>query len=500
MTLAKIFLYWCLAILAGVGLASLIEAGRILIFTTAGAAVFLFVGGILARKHLLAVAGILLAGFVLGFWRFDMAWQTVSKNDLSILNGQMVEVSGIVVNDPVSGSASRQLIIKPDGINGKIQVLARQYPEYQYGDRIKFTAKLEAPQPFDGFDYKTYLAKDGIYSVVRYPEIELVSTGNGNIFYTGIFWVKHKLMIGISQSLPSPQNSLLIAILFGDQSGLDGCSAKELEIDPDCTKLKEELNISGLRHLAAVSGTHVTIMAGIIAPFLIWLGWWRQKALWATLIFIWVFILMIGLPASAVRAGIMGSLMIIAQIAGRPASILRLMAIAAVFMVWQNPLILRFDIGFELSFLAVLGMACFANPIEQKLKVILLKPEFLIKGLAVTLAAQITTLPLLIYSFGYISPYAPVSNILVEPFVEFITIYGFILALVAAVNLVLGWLLFFPVWLALSYLIKVAQIFSSLPFSKLDFKFGLLSLTISYAAISIIVFQIRRKEKLSFLR
>jgi len=108
--------------------------------------------------------------------------------------------------------------------------------------------------------------------MARYPEINLVSSGNGNPVYASLLWVKHQLMAGIGQVLPAPHNSLLVAILFGDQSGLSGCSAKDLAADPDCAKLKEKLNVAGLRHLAAVSGTHITIMAAIIAPFLVWLG------------------------------------------------------------------------------------------------------------------------------------------------------------------------------------------------------------------------------------
>ncbi len=500
MVLAKIFLNNCLAFLAGVGLASLIKISSVLILAAAFLAAFLFAAGLFVRKRRVCVAGILLAGFVSGFLHFDLAWLRTLNNDLARLSGQTVVVSGIVVNDPVSNGNSLQLVFLPDGASGKILVLTRPYPQYQYGDRLKFTAKLETPQSFSGFDYQNYLTKDGIYSMVRYPELELISPDNGNPVYAGLLWFKHKLMNGIGQALPAPHNSLLVAILFGDQSGLSGCAAKDTEADPDCAKLKEKLNISGLRHLAAVSGTHITIMAGIIAPFLVWLGFWRQKALLATLVFIWCFILMIGLPASAVRAGVMGSLIILAQIIGRPADYLRLVAIAAAFMVAQNPLILRFDIGFQLSFLAVLGMACFAKPIGFKLGKFVKKPEFLRQGLAVTLAAQIFTLPVLVYNFGYVSPYAPISNILVEPFVPFITIYGFILAIAAAFNFILGWLLFFPMWLALSYLLVVAGLFASLPGAALNFKVGFFWLAVSYVLLALVARKIKRKERLEFLR
>ncbi len=495
----RIFLYGWLAFLAGVGVASFVGITSFLFWLVAASAVFLLLAGLASRKHKIAVSGILLAAFILGFWRFEVVWQYSQDNALTRLNGKTAQISGIIVNDPVFKPESQQTIVAPDGIDGKILVLARRYPEYRYGDRVEFGGQLETPQNFDSFDYKNYLAKDGIYSMARFPEVHLISKGDGDIAYAGLFWIKHKLEQGVNQSLPAPQNALLAAILFGDQAGLSGCSAQEIEADPDCAKLKEQLNISGLRHLSAVSGTHITIMAGIIAPFLVWLGFWRRKALWATIVFIWSFILMIGLPASAVRAGVMGSLMIIAGIIGRPADILRLVALAAAFMVLQNPLALRFDVGFQLSFFAILGMVFFARPIEAKLKFIPAKPEFLRQAPAVALSAQIFTLPILIYNFGYVSAYSLFANVLVEPVVPFITIYGFILAIAAAINSVLGWLLFFPMWLALSYLLAAAEFFAKLPAAAMNFEMDFLWLAASYVFLAVIAWRVREREKYRFL-
>jgi competence protein ComEC len=497
MVLPQIFLYACLAMVAGVGLASAIEVSKFLLWMIAAIAVFLFVAGLAARKHKITVAGILLISFILGFWRFEIVWHHNQNNQLTKAIGTTVRISGEVANDPVFDLASQQLVVSPEGMDGKILVITNRYPEYQYGDRIEFESVIAAPQNADNFDYKNYLAKDGIYSTALLPKVKLLSSGNGNPVYSGLLWVKHKLAAGINKSLPAPQNSLLTAILFGDQSGLEGCTAKETKVDPNCAKLKEKLNIAGLRHLAAVSGTHVTIMAGILLPLFLALGFWRRQAFWSTLAFIWGFILMIGLPASAVRAGIMGSLMILAQIIGRPADISRAVSLAAAFMVWQNPMVLRFDIGFQLSFLAVLGMAYFAKPIEAGLGFVFKQGR---EALAITLAAQIFTLPLLIYNFGYVSLYAPLANLLVEPVVPFITIYGFILAIVGAISAVAGWFLFFPMWLALTYLLRVTEFFSGLPGAKLDYHIDFIWLAASYVVLAIIAWRLKENEKLDFLK
>jgi len=481
----QVFLYGCLAMMAGAGAASMISISRFLFWVLAAVAVFLFFAGLAAKNHKIAVAGILAAAFVLGFWRFDAAWQKTVDNDLAKLNGQTVEVAGTVVRDPVLKDSSQQIILRPDGIEGNIMVLARRYPEYVYGDKIRFIARLEAPQNFSDFDYKNYLAKDGIYAMARWPEIEPVSENNGNPIYAGLLRIKHHLKRGAGESLPAPQNLLLIAILLGDQSGLG-------------EELKEKLNVSGLRHLSAVSGAHVAIMAQVIVPFLIALGWWRQRALWATIVFVWLFVAMIGLPASAVRAAVMGSLAMFAKIIGRPGDTLRIIAIAATAMVWQNPLILRFDIGFQLSFLAVLGMVFFARPIEKKIGFV--RPKFARQALSVALAAQIFTLPLVVYNFGYVSSYGLLANVLVEPLVSFITIYGFVLAICGAISPVLGWILFFPIWLALSYLLAVNDFFAGLPGAKMEFEVGFFWLALAYAVLAAIAHRIKEREKLAFPR
>jgi competence protein ComEC len=165
-------------------------------------------------------------------------------------------------------------------------------------------------------------------------------------------------------------------------------------------------------------------------------------------------------------------------------------------MILQNPMILRFDIGFQLSFLAVVGMAYFSQPIVFKLLFI---PEIIREPLSVALAAQIFTLPILVYNFGYISIYSLFANILVEPLVSFITIYGFILAFAASINLLFGWILFFPMWLALSYLLFMAGFFSNLPYASVNFEINFFWLLLSYLILIIIAWYIHQKQKLRFL-
>lgn len=178
------------------------------------------------------------------------------------------------------------------------------------------------------------------------------------------------------------------------------------------------------------------------------LGLRRRKAFCFTLILLTLFIIMVGFPSSAVRAGIMGSLFLLAQTVGRPKSGSRAIVFAATFMVAVNPFILKLDVGFQLSFLAVMGII-YLMPLFQKwLK---------LRILAMTLAAQVFTLPILIYNFGYVSLIAPITNIFVVPLLPFIMVFGFISGLAGMLWQPLGWVFSWPAWFLLTYLVKTVD-------------------------------------------
>ena len=290
---------------------------------------------------------------------------------------------------------------------------------------------------FEDFNYKDFLLKDGIYSVMYYPKIEFLGQGDrglASIFYGGVLKIKDRLREVINQNLSPPQSSILAAILLGDKRQISD-------------EWKEKLNYAGVRHLTAVSGMHVAILTAILMSVLIALGFWRQQAFYFTIVLIVLFIIMTGLQPSAVRAGIMGGLFLFAHYLGRGNLSDRTVVFAASFMLVQNPLLLRLDVGFQLSFLAMMGIIYFL-PYLQK---------YFGKILAMTLSAQIFTLPVLIYNFGYISLAAPLSNILIVPLLPFLMGLGFLFVILGAVLQPLGWLFSLPVWLLLTYIIKIVN-------------------------------------------
>ena len=230
--------------------------------------------------------------------------------------------------------------------------------------------------------------------------------------------------------------------------------------------LKNKLNLTGLRHIVAISGQHIVILTNMLMAFFLGLGLWKRQALLLSFLLMVLFILLTGLEASAIRAGIMGGLLLVGQYMGRMQASFRALVFAAAFMLFFNPLLLTRDVGFQLSFLAVLGIVFSFSFFKHVLRKV---PETfgLQDMMAMNFSAQLFTLPILVYNFGYVSLISPLTNILVLPVIPFLIMAGFVFLFAGAVWSFLGTLLFLPVFLFASYFNLVADFFSLLPLASL---------------------------------
>ena len=355
-------------------------------------------------------------------------------------------------------------------IEGRILVKTGLYPEYRYGDELEISCRLQKPKiiydfsarggPASGWDYGRYLGMKGIYSVCYNPKIKILSRNNGNPAYAGILRLKGKMKGVIEQGVPEPQAGIFKAMFLGDKRGVSD-------------ELRDKLNQVGVSHVIAISGLHITIISLILMSILIGFGLWRKQAFWVATVFLGLYIIMIGAPASAVRAGIMGFLVLLAMNLGRVNKSLNALFFVACLMLLVNPRILRSDIGFQLSFLAVLGIIYFSPWFEKLFKRV---PEKfgLQQSLVMTMSAQIMTLPLIAYQFKRVSIVAPLVNILILPILPFVLIFGAVGTIAGLVAQSFGWasgliqILFVPVWLLLKYLVKVVELFSKLSFAGVE--------------------------------
>lgn len=485
MSPSKTFLYLCLSFVLGIFSNSIIYIPQLLLL------VFLIIG-ILLISVLFQYKKIVVLGFCVLFLVFGIFWHQhkinqISESEMQNYNKaeEIISLSGLVVKEPDVRESHIKLTVQFEGVLGKALVNVSKYSGYLYGDRIRVTGNFQEPYVFEDFNYKEYLEKEGIYSVIYYPETELIERNQGSFALSYVFKIKDKLRSVVYENISPPQSSILAAILLGDKR----------QISDDW---KDKLNRAGVRHLTAISGMHVAILTSILMSLLLGFGLWRKQAFFLTLGIITLFIIMTGFQASAVRAGIMGGFFLLAQYLGRQNVSLRALVLAAVLMLIQNPLLLTKDVGFQLSFLAIIGIIYFLPLFRRLFKKV---PNFfqLREVLSMTLAAQVFTLPILIYNFGYFSLVAPFANILIVPLLPYILALGFLFLLFGLLS-PLAFLASLPVLFLLNYLTITVDFFSSFSFSAVFVEMPLSFLVLAYFILVSFVILLGRRKTLKFLK
>lgn len=396
---------------------------------------------------------------------------------------QTIALEGVIVNEPEQRINQQKFEFKAEEIPGRILITTEIYPEYHYGDKLEISGCLREPAVFEDFDYRQYLAKDKIYSVIYSPAIKLLGHNQANWIYQIIFNFKDKLRKNIEKTLLPPQSSVLKAIFLGDKWGL-------------ADDLKEKLNITGTRHIVAISGMHMIIMSQILLFLALAVGLWRGQAFYFVLIFLILYIIMIGAPASAIRAGIMAGLLLLGQKIGRLRSADRAVVFAATAMLAINPSLLKADVGFQLSFMATLSII-YLKPILDAKTVRWPNPWRLKDILTMTLAAQLGTLPILVFHFGRLSLVSPLANLLIVPFLPLIMVSGIILSFTGLFWLGLAKIIAWPVWFLLNYLVKVVDYLSLFPLAAYQFKsISLIILIVYYLFLFLIILKCSKRKNL----
>ncbi len=259
--------------------------------------------------------------------------------------------------------------------------------------------------------------------------------------------LKEKFRKIINTNLPNPEAAILSGILLGDKLSI----SKEW---------KQKMANTGTSHIVAVSGMNIVMLAQILVVLGVALGLYRGQALWFSLILIWLFITLIGFQPSAVRAGIMGSILIVCGLLGRQNASFRALVLAIAIMLAVDPTLLRYSLSFQLSVLATLGLIHLGPVIKRKVHY---------EIISTTLSAQIFTTPLLIYSFGYVSLIGLAVNILVVPLISPVMILGIIFLISGLFSGVLAVILAWPVSILLSLMVWLINIFSKIPFATVHF-------------------------------
>jgi competence protein ComEC len=412
---------------------------------------------------------------LLGILRFNAsaAPQGFDEGHLAHYNDQgWVRIEGTVSGEPDVRDTYTNLRVvaakievedQEHRVAGTVLVRAPRYPEYDYGDQLEIEGLLETPPELEDFSYREYLARQGIYSILRRSQITLIDRGQSSAPRRALLAFKRRAQKVIALILHEPQAALLTGILLGVETGIPA-------------DLMEAFSATGTAHIIAISGFNISIIAGLFSKFSTRL-FGKRRAMPVAIAGIIVYTILVGASAAVVRAAIMGCLYVIATHYGRQTDALTSLMAAATLMTLLNPQTL-WDLGFQLSFAATLGLILYTPPLQnwfERLLSKMLSPgtakrivEVLNEALIVTFAAQITTMPIIVYHFRQLSLVTLFSNFLVLPAQPGVMLCGGLATIAGLIWLSLGQALGWVAWLFLTYTIRMVEITASFPYASLN--------------------------------
>jgi len=347
------------------------------------------------------------------YYQFRINQDLLSYYDKNII------ATGLIIKDVENNGLEQKITLRLDEVCGtagrcrsvksRILISVPLYPQYFYGQVLKFEGKLNLPKD----SYAKYLRSQNIWAAVYQPKnIKILEDFSGNIFWNNLYAVKYFILRRLNLILPAPHSSFMAALLLGVRQGLP-------------STLSDDFRRAGLSHVVAVSGYNISLLANFVLVLSPYFYVKRRTALLSALLLVAVFVALTGASASVLRAGIMGSLALLAKLWSRPGQILNILLLTACLMVVANPFVLLGDLGFQLSFLATVALIYFV-PILTKYFPFYKENSLWQENFITTLAATIFTLPLILYNFGIFSVLAIPVNLLILPLIPYLMLFGFL--------------------------------------------------------------------------
>lgn len=449
------------------------------------------------RGRLIAL---LIVVLLLGDWRYSAVSPIGDPSAISAYigaGGRNVEITGSIADEPLLETHSSLLFVDTQQVSldggttwhdthGQVEaqllgsLLDDPYGP-RYGDTVELRGALQAPPAH---------SSPAVFASMTFPLVSVQQSG-GNPLIAALYQLRVKFALIIEQSLPQPMAALLIALVLSLRT-------------PALRPLIPTFNVTGTAHLVAPSGFKVTILAGLIAQaarrltprhsrqFQRLLPAEQRRRSRLDLLVTALVILSItaytflsgGGPA-AIRAGMMGIVLVIAPRAGRIYNVYTALALSALLMSAVDPFVL-WDAGFQLSFLGTLGIVLFTpfwsrffRPVER-----FWLARHLSEIVAVTLAAETGTLPVFALTFQQVSFVAPLTNLLTVPLLAYLIVLGLFLCigglLSSFIALAFGWLTY-PL---LEYVLTAVSWCARLPGAYL--LVGSLNISIAWAYYSLL--------------
>lgn len=443
---AKKFRLLCIFFIAGISFGSFLRLPLEIEF---GVALYLIISfSIFYRNRKATAVAFFVAMFALGVWYVNQEIESFENLKL-----KKISVTAIVhgVREKYS---TKEIIVTVPEFSKKILVVSSSFSEIHEGNIIELQCSLEIPKiQNEDFDYRMYLARDGIGYVCKKPYFKIISERKNVFGVLKSFREKGERVL--DKLIPQPEAGLAKGVLFGGNNLLSQSVA-------------DAFSKTGTTHIVAVSGYNVTIIVEYLILLGVFMGLWRRQAVVFAIVGIVSFVVMVGFSASAVRAAVMASVLLWAMRYGRLSKSSNAILFAATCMLLLNPLLLRWDIGFQLSFLATIGIV-FVSPLldpwREKIKLF-----GIMDAVIVTLCAQILVVPIIAYNFKTFSVISVLANMLVLPLIPIAMMFAFAAVTMGLINFFLGLPFAWITYLILHLVVKIIQFLASFSWASISFE------------------------------
>lgn len=366
---------------------------------------------------------------------------------------ESVTLEGVVVREPEDRERSLHLYVKIG--ESTVLVLADRLASVSYGDVVQISGTLKKPEAFATdfgrtFNYPGYLSVRGVGYMVSYADVAVLKTDQGNPLVAWLLVVKQTFLSKLEAHIPAPQVGLAEGLLLG----VKGALGEEYE-----TAFRK----TGIMHIVVLSGYNIMLVVTFFMYVLAYVLPYRLRLL-VGMGGILGFALLVGLSATVVRASVMAALLLLMRFGGLTHHILRALFVTGVVMLIHNPLLLFYDVGFQLSFLATFALIVLAPHVERwfhLVPTVVGVREFLVA----TVTTQLLVTPLIMYHIGEVSLVAIVVNVLVLPMVAVAMLLTFLTGVVGFIFPFLAPVVAFAAYWSLTYILGVANTFASFSFA-----------------------------------
>jgi competence protein ComEC len=424
----------------------------------------------LRRKTRLAGLFTLAALMSMGGAGYQLSQSSTNPNDLAYYNDtEEVVVIGVIVDVPDVRDNYISLVVAVDRmlsieegswlpVDGRVLARVNRFSDWRYGDPVWLRGQLQSPPIFEGFNYRDYLARSDIHSLMPEATAGRAGLRSGNVLLRLIYDYRQAARRTIDQIFPDPEAALMAGILLGDESAITD-------------DVRGDFNQTGTTHIIAISGFNMTIIASLfISLFGRWLG--QRRGLLAAGIAIGLYTLLVGADAAVVRAAIMAGVSLLARRLGRRVDALASLGAASWLMTIVNPLTL-WDVSFQLSYAATLGLILYAEPLQDWFTRIStgwlgeMRAQQLSgpvgEYLLFTLAAQVTTAPIMAYYFNRISIISFLANPIILPVQPAVMILGGLAMIAGTIWLPVGKALGWVAWPFPAFTIRAVRWLAGFP-------------------------------------